>query len=89
MASKVNIDLEIQLLSNHMFAPKGRTGVTPRRARQAAQAVIDELNELRDIVALIDKRCPRADYTCNEPGITLSEAARRELADIRQAESMF
>ena len=61
MASKVNIDLEIQLLSNHMFAPKGRTGVTPRRARQAAQAVIDELNELRDIVALIDKRCPRAD----------------------------
>lgn len=81
-----DIYTEIDILSNYMFAPKGRAGVIPGRARQAAAAVINELNELRDIVKLIDARTPRADSTCDEPGITLSEAARRELAEQREAE---
>lgn len=35
--------------------------------------------ELEAVLALIDKKAPRADATCDEPGITLSEAARRQL----------
>jgi len=42
-----------------------------------------ELRRLRAIVDLIDRRSPQADKTCVEPGITLSEAARRELRDDR------
>lgn len=36
--------------------------------------------ELEGIIAFIDAKAPRADMSCAEPGITLSEAARRELA---------
>ena len=81
-----NIDREIRLLKNHMFAPRGQTGVTPARAREAAQAVIEELRSLRAIVGYIDAHAPRADNTCKELGITLSEAARRTLAELDRAE---
>lgn len=33
------------------------------------------------IIALIDERVARADETCDYPGITLSEAARRMLIE--------
>ena len=36
-----------------------------------------ELAELQSIIVYIDDHAPRADETCEEPGITLSEAARR------------
>ena len=42
-------------------------------------ALCDEVTRLRAIIAHIDKTAPRADRTCDEPGITLSEAARRAL----------
>lgn len=38
-----------------------------------------ERDELRAIIALIDRKVPVADDTCDEPGITISEAARRQL----------
>lgn len=42
---------------------------------------ITTLEQAIAIIALIDKRVPRADYTCDEPGIYISEAARRILID--------
>lgn len=41
-----------------------------------------ERDELRAILDYIDKFAGPADKTCYEPGISLSEAARRELADM-------
>jgi len=38
--------------------------------------------ELRMMLDLIDAKMGPADETCDEPGIKLSEAARRELADM-------
>jgi hypothetical protein len=46
--------------------------------RDAARA---EVERLRKIIRVIDELSPRADHTCDEPGITLSEAARRHIAD--------
>lgn len=40
-----------------------------------------EIAELKAIIAYIDDVAPRADKTCDEPGITLSEAVRRALRD--------
>ena len=40
-----------------------------------------EVEQLRAIIAFIDGVMPVADETCDEPGITVSEAARRELRD--------
>ena len=51
-------------------------------ARADVPALIAEVRSLRMMLDLIDRRCPRADSTCDEPGITISEAARRELADM-------
>lgn len=51
-----------------------------------ARALVDmsiEVAQLRAILRLIDERVPRADDTCDEPGITISEAARRELRAAR------
>lgn len=41
-----------------------------------------QLADLQRIIEYIDKKFPRADKTCDEPGITLSEAVRRTLADM-------
>jgi hypothetical protein len=41
-----------------------------------------EVSELRMVLDLIDRRAGPADRTCHQPGIKLSEAARRELADM-------
>ena len=40
-----------------------------------------EVTRLRAILAYIDAYAPPADATCDAPGITLSEAARRMLRD--------
>ena len=42
-------------------------------------AIRKERDELRAIIKRMDSVCPVADSTCDEPGITLSEATRREL----------
>lgn len=52
--------------------------------KQAHSIIADgirENNELRAIIALMDKYAPLADETCDEPGITLSEAVRREMKE--------
>ena len=41
----------------------------------------EQLAEAMSIIEYIDKHAPLADDTCDEPGITLSEAARRAIAD--------
>jgi hypothetical protein len=46
---------------------------------QHLRKLIRTVRQQRAILALIDERIPRADDTCDAPGITLSEAARREL----------
>lgn len=46
-------------------------------------ALCDEVERLRAVIARIDEAAGRADSTCDEPGITLSEAVRRELKDKR------
>jgi hypothetical protein len=62
---------------NHYFRSlvqeeiQGRT-IATLRARIA---------EMEAIITYIDEHAPRADDTCAEPGITLSEAARRAIAD--------
>ena len=50
-------------------------------ARAAVPALLAEVERLRAILAYIDIHAPLADATCAEPGITLSEAARRALAE--------
>ena len=47
----------------------------------ALTALLAEVERLRAILAYIDIHAPLADATCAEPGITLSEAARRALAE--------
>ena len=54
----------------------------------AAAALLAELSaareriaELEAVLAYIDAHAPLADATCNEPGITLSEAARRAVKE--------
>ena len=52
-------------------------------ANQEEQAQLRaERDELAAVLAYIDAHTPRADSTCNEPGITLSEAARREMREV-------
>jgi hypothetical protein len=51
---------------------------TPELARRVL-AEIEDAARLRAILALIDRQAGPADHTCDEPGITLSEAARRTL----------
>lgn len=48
-----------------------------------------EIAELRMILGVIDERMGPADATCDEPGITVSEAARRELADMGKIEYTY
>lgn len=50
------------------------------------RALLAEFDELQAIIQLIDARAPRADATCVDPGITLSEAARRTLRDLQRLE---
>lgn len=38
-----------------------------------------EVKALKAVIVRMDEVAPRADHTCNEPGITLSEAVRREM----------
>jgi len=46
------------------------------------QELEKENAELRMVLDLIDRRAGPADRTCHQPGIKLSEATRRELADM-------
>ena len=60
-----------------------------QRGWTAAAIILQEMHEdamariteLESIIAYIDGHAPRADGTCDEPGITLSEAARRAMRD--------
>jgi hypothetical protein len=52
-------------------------------ARTAVPALLAEVERLQAVIAYIDARAPLADATCAEPGITLSEAARRALAQMQ------
>ena len=49
--------------------------------QKRAQELERENEVLRMIIDVIDTRTPVADETCDEPGICVSEAARRVLAD--------
>ena len=44
-------------------------------------AARERIAELEAVLAYIDAHAPLADATCNEPGITLSEAARRAVKE--------
>ena len=44
-------------------------------------AARQRIAELEAVLAYIDAHAPLADATCNEPGITLSEAARRAIKE--------
>jgi len=54
--------------------------------RQRAEEAEAEWDELKAIIARMDQAVPLADQTCDEPGITLSEAVRRERAALREDE---
>lgn len=51
---------------------------------QAEAELRAEIEDLRAIIARMDEAFPLADETCEEPGITLSEAVRRERAEAQQ-----
>lgn len=51
--------------------------------RGQVEMLINEVERLRAIIARMDEVAPRADDTCDEPGITLSEAVRREFKSNR------
>jgi hypothetical protein len=47
-----------------------------------------EIKELQALIQYIDAHAPRADSTCDEPGISLSEAAKRAIKDeLRRVDS--
>jgi diadenosine tetraphosphatase ApaH/serine/threonine PP2A family protein phosphatase len=48
----------------------------------AHKAALARVQGLEGIIAMMDAVTPRADKTCDEPGITLSEACRRQIADL-------
>ena len=52
--------------------------------RIRADAAEAERNELIAIIARIDEVVPRADNSCEDPGITISEAVRRERNALKQ-----
>ena len=43
----------------------------------------EKVAQLEAVMAYIDAHAPLADATCNEPGITLSEAARRAMTEVQ------
>jgi len=45
------------------------------------QMIKHENAQLKAIIEIIDKTVPLADSTCDEPGITFSEACRRQLIE--------
>jgi hypothetical protein len=47
-------------------------------AEDALTIVRQQLADRDALIAFIDAKVPRADHTCDEPGITFSEACRRE-----------
>lgn len=48
-----------------------------------ANAQAQEIARLRQIIAQMDALTPRANKTCDQPGITLSEAIQREWPHLR------
>jgi len=46
---------------------------------QRIAALESENERLKEVIKRIDEVVPHADETCDEPGITLSEAVRREM----------
>lgn len=44
-----------------------------------------EIERLTAIIAVMDASSPRADHTCAEPGITLSQAVEREYPHLARA----
>jgi hypothetical protein len=53
-------------------------------ARKRAEVAEAERDELRALIAFIDKNTPRADATCIKPGIKFSTAARRMMKEEAQ-----
>lgn len=49
--------------------------------RPVEDALLARIAELEAIIAYIDDVAPRADETCDEPGIKFSEAVRRAIRD--------
>jgi len=63
--------------------------ITPLRAVKAFPHLFEALRRERErvvqleaVLAYIDAHAPLADATCDEPGIALSEAARRATAEV-------
>jgi hypothetical protein len=56
---------------------------------QELQLLRKTVEEQRLVLNLIDQRMGVADATCDEPGISISEAARRELADMGVIEYQY
>jgi hypothetical protein len=85
------LDALIAVLSRYGNGGRGSThpqSVACRHAREAITVMrmerdrlAAEVAELRAIITLMDAYAPRADSTCREPGITFSEACRREWKD--------
>lgn len=63
------------------FVEMGIDGSVERLTAENAK-LREQLAEAQRIISYIDKKFPLADKTCDEPGITLSEAVRRTLADM-------
>ena len=72
----VRADLFMAERAHAAAALRAQAEVTQERDGLAA-----EVAELRAIIALMDDHTPRADSACREPGITFSEACRREWKD--------
>ena len=68
--------------------PSLADATTAKRAATAFPHLFEALRREREkvakleaVLAYIDAHAPLADATCNEPGITLSEAARRAMKE--------
>lgn len=57
-----------------VMTPEEHDALNADRARLVARC-----EELEALIAYIDKRAPLADDTCAVPGLTLSEAAKRQM----------
>lgn len=58
-------------------------GVVAYVRSDLADALAQENAKLKAIIAAMDGAAPLADKTCDEPGITLSEAVQREWPQLR------
>lgn len=88
-AERERITKRADEISSHLTAIRdlvSRAETAEADARKAAATVAEltaRVVDLEAILAYIDAHAPLADATCNQPGITLSEAARRAVAERR------